>query len=137
MRTSLLFALLLLVAVPASAQPVQRWTLRVYNVGAPQPLSAPTDLLASNVSCNVNPATIIAASLNPSRVVWDDVGALGKVCVWTDPGTGPLASTPFGGNYEATLTATNSVSTSPESTRAPFEHPGVAPLAPSGVLLAK
>lgn len=127
---------MLLTAGSASAQNISKWTLSVYNVGAPQPLSPPTDLLVANVLCNVAPPSIVAAP-NPSKISWDDVQNVGKVCVWTDSGTGPLLSTPFGGSYEATLKATNSAGTSAESTRAPFSHPGVAPSAPTGVLLGK
>lgn len=134
----LLFVLagLVLFASSAHAQPISKWTIRTYSAGAPAPLSAPADLLAANVICNLDPATVTPGP-NPIKAVWDDPANAGKVCVWTDPGTGPLLSTPFGGNYEATLTATNSAGTSPESARAPFTHPGVAPPVPTALRLGK
>lgn len=134
----LLFALsFLCLASTVHAQPITKWTLRVYNVGAPTPLSAPADLLPANVTCNVDPATVVATSANPLKAGWDDISNAGKLCVWADPGTGPLLSTPFGGSYEATLSATNSAATSAESARVPFSHPGVAPPVVTGLRLGK
>lgn len=127
---------IVLFASSAHAQPISKWTIRTYSAGAPAPLSAPVDLLAANVTCNVDPATITPGP-NPAKAGWDDPVNFGKLCVWTDPGTGPLLSTPFGGTYEATLTATNSAGTSAESARAPFTHPGVAPPVVTGLRLGK
>lgn len=136
MKTILFSLAVLLAASSAHAQPITKWTTRTYNVGAPTPLSAPVDLLAANVACNVDPSTV-TPSPNPLKLGWDDITNPGKLCVYTDPGTGPLLSMPFGGSYEATITATNSAGTSPESNRAPFSHPGVAPPAPTGLRLGK
>jgi hypothetical protein len=127
----------LLVPASASAQAITKWTIRTYNAGAAVPLVPPLDLLAANVTCGLDPATVVATPANPLKAVFDDPAAAGKVCVWADPGTGPLLATPFGGSYEATLTATNAVATSAESTRAPFTHPGVAPTAPTGLRFGK
>ncbi len=127
---------LILFASSAHAQSIVRWTIRIYNQGAPSPLTTPVDLLAANVTCNLDPATVISGP-NPTKAVWDDPAAVGKVCVWTDPGTGPILSTPFGGTYEATLTATNSAGTSAESARAPFTHPGLVPPVVTGLRLGK
>lgn len=113
-----------------SAQSISKWTVRTYNAGAGTPLQS-FDLLAANVVCNQAP--ISGSTVNPDKVVFDDPINAGKVCVWTDPGTGPLFAVPFGGSYEATLTATNSTGTSPESTRSPFTRPGFAPGVPTGL----
>jgi hypothetical protein len=131
-----MLASLILFTSSAHAQQISKWTIRTYNAGAPSPLSAPVDLLAANVTCNLDPASVTVGP-NPSKASWDDPVNAGKACVWTDPGTGPLTSTPFGGNYEATLTATNSAGTSAESARAPFTHPGVVPPAVTGLRLGK
>ncbi len=132
-----LFALaFLLLASTVHAQPVTKWTIRVYNQGAAQPISPPTDLLAANVICGLDPSAL-TPSPNPLKAAWNDVANAGKVCMWADPGTGPLLSTPFGGNYEATLTATNTAGTSAESARAPFTHPGTVPPVPAGLLLGR
>jgi hypothetical protein len=127
--------LTLVTAAPLQAQTITKWTLRVYNVGAPSPLSAPTDfIIGTNLTCGVDPTTITVSGTNPMKAVFDDPAQAGKACVYTDPGTGPLLSTPFGGTFEATLTATNSAGTSPESApRVPFSHPGLTPPAPGGL----
>lgn len=116
---------------PVSGQSITSWTLRVYNQGAQLPLST-TTLLPISVMCNQAPPAAGPAT-NPSRVVWDDGANAGKVCIWTDPGTGPLFSVPFGGTYDGTLAAINSAGTSPESVRAPFTRPGSVPASPSGL----
>lgn len=136
MKQSLIAIAFLMFASAVHAQPVTKWTMRVYNAGAPAPLSAPVDLLAANVTCNLDPATVTVGP-NPLKAGWDDPAGAGKICVWTDPGAGPLLSTPFGGNYEATLTVTNAAGTSAESARAPFTHPGVVPPVPTGLHLGK
>jgi hypothetical protein len=132
-RIVFLFASLMFFASVAHAQPITKWTARTYNVGAPSPVVGPIDLLAANQTCNVDPATVVPTPTNPLKLVWDDTANPGKVCVYADPGNGPLLATAYGGNYETTLTATNSAGTSLESARAPFTHPGVAPSAPTGV----
>lgn len=119
------------------AQPVQKWTLSIYNVGAQTPISAPTELLAANVTCNQTAPTS-TNTVNPTRVVFDDPNVAGKVCIWVDPGTGPLASMPFGASsYEGTLTATNAAGTTAESARAPFTRPGLPPGVPMAVRFIK
>ena len=134
-----LVLLLLAGATPVSAQTITRWTLRVYNVGARQPLSSPIDLIAGQgVTCNLDPASAMTTQNNPIRAaVWNDPAAAGRVCAWVDPGTGALPSTPLGGSYEASMTATNATGTSGESARVPFPHPGVPASPQSGVLLRK
>ena len=116
-----------------SAQAITAWTLRIFNTGAPVALST-TSLLAANVVCNQAPPPA-GSAVNPSRVVFDDAITLGRVCIWTDPGAGPLFSVPFGGAFEASLTATNIAGTSAESARASFTRPGLAPGVPMGVRL--
>lgn len=133
---TLLFIGLLFIAGPASAQSITAYPLKVYNVGASSPLST-TDLLAANVVCNQTAPTT-TSPVNPMRAIWDDPDNAGKVCVWTDPGTGPLASLPFGATvYEATLSATNAAGTSPESNRASFSRPGVIPGARTGLRVVR
>lgn len=117
-------------------QVISAYPLRIYNVGAASPLST-TDLQATAVVCN-QAAPTTTSTINPTKVLWDDPDNVGKVCIWTDPGTGPLASLPFGAtSYEATLSATNTAGTSPESNRAPFSHPGVSPGARTGLKVVK
>jgi hypothetical protein len=138
MRRLLIMLAVVLMASTAFAQTISKWTMAVYNVGAAQPISAPTDfVLGSNLACGIDPATVMVSAANPMKALWDDPAVTGKVCVYTDPGTGPLLSTPFGGSFEATLTASNSAGTSPESARAPFTRPGLPPSAPTGLRLGR
>ena len=97
----LLVSVTLCAAVPAAAQTITRWTLRVYQVGAPQPLLKPIDLvLGEDVMCNLDPATVDAARKDLFlTAVWNDPTAIEKVCVWVDPGTGPLLSSSLAGSY--------------------------------------
>ena len=117
----------------ASAQAITNWTLRIFNVGNPIPLST-TILLASTVVCNQAPPPA-GSSVNPSRAIWDDVNNAGRVCIWTDPGNGPLSLVPFDGSYEASVSATNSAGAGEQSLHASFTRPGLAPGAPTGVRL--
>jgi hypothetical protein len=133
-----LTALLALLALPtlAQAQTIDKWTFRVYLAGAAAPQQPPLDLLAANVVCNQAPPTT-TSTVNPNKVVFDDIVTVGRVCIWTDPGTGPLFAVPFGGTYEGTLTATNIAGTSAETPRVPFSRPGFAPIVPSGLRLLR
>lgn len=136
-RAVLIALILSLLPALAQAQTISSWQLRIYNVGAATPISAPTDLLTANVQCNQN-APSSTNSVNPTRVVFDDPNVAGKVCIWVDPGTGPLSSMPFGASsYEGTLTATNAAGTTLESGRAPFSHPGQVPNVPAGLRLVR
>lgn len=134
MKTILLALIVSACASTAHAQPITKWTQRVYVAGAAQPLSAPLDLIVGqNTTCNVDPATLSTQSTNPLGIAWDDPANPGKSCVYRDPGTGPLLSTPFGGSFEVTLTASNSAGTTTESPRVPFSHPGAVPNATTGL----
>ena len=130
-----LLAAIVLVAPSAHAQTIDRWSLKIFNVGATAPLST-TDLLAANVVCNQAPPPP-GPSINPTRVVFDDPLIAGRACIWTDTGTGPLFAVPFGGSYEATLVAVAGVLVSLESNRAPFTRPGQTPGVPQGLRLAR
>ena len=135
-QSSLLSASLLLFAsVPAAGQTITRWTLRVYHVGAPQPLLQPIELvLGEDVTCNLDPGTLTAAP-KPLflAAVWNDPIAIEKVCVWVDTGTGPLLSTNLAGSYEATLTASSATATSRESARVLLTIPDIAKVANTAV----
>lgn len=130
-RLLLTVAALALFASTASAQAITQWTARVYLAGAQVPLQGPVVFLAINVTCGLPPDLSVLTD-NPTRFRWTDPLSATSECEWKDPGTGILSSTPFGGNYEATLTATNAFGTTLESNRAPFTHPGGLPVVPSG-----
>jgi len=131
-------AIVMTAAVPVRAQAVTGYTVRVYNQGAAQPVQAPTQFQAADFTCNQDaPAGTAGGTLvtNPSKILFDDPANAGKVCIWTDPGTGVLFSLPFGTTvYEATITALNSAGESPESVRSnPFGRPGTVAPAPTGL----
>lgn len=135
MKRLLILIALLASATPAYAQPISQYNFRVYNAGAPAPLQGPQALPLGSVTCNLAPPAV-AAYTQPKTVVFDDPAfppASGKVCIFTDPGTGLLFSVPFGGTYEGTLTAVNSAGESGESNRGPFTRPGSKPGVPTNV----
>lgn len=133
-KSSLTLAFLL-VASLVSAQSIDKWTLRLFNTGAASPLST-TDLLAANVVCN-QVAPVTTSTVNPNKAIFDDPLNVGKVCIWTDPGTGPLFSVPFGGTFEGSLSATDITGASAESARSPFTRPGFVPAVPTGLRLIR
>lgn len=117
----------------AGAQAITSWPLKVYVAGFPIPLST-TVLTVPGVQCN-QPLPPPGVPVNPNTVIWTDPTNVGKACMWTDSGLGPLFIVAFGGSYEATLAATNIAGTSPDSARVSFTRPGVAPSAPTGLTL--
>jgi len=129
----------------ASAQTITSYQLKIYLVGAATPISAPTTLPVASFVCNQAPPAPTAPTANPTRIVIDDVAfplppsPAARVCIYTDAGTGPLLSLPFGtANYEGTLTATNAAGSSSESVRSSFTRPGLQPGAPpTGVRFIK
>lgn len=124
-------AFLILSGAGVHAQTPDSYTFRAYGVGATQPIQTPFTFQAGAVACNQDPPAA-PSTVNPTRFSWDDRVNAGKVCIWTDPGTGPLFSAPIGtipGSYEGTLTATANGLTSLESARAPFSR-AAAPSAP-------
>jgi hypothetical protein len=138
----LTFAITLAVSPrPAAAQTIDGARLNIYPGGA-APGATPTtffDFLSSAITCNLAPPAVSAAgpAVNPTRVMWDDPTNTGRVCQWTDPGTGPLFSVPVGSNYEASLQFFNAAGRGPESNRAPFTRLAPPATAPTGVRLQR
>lgn len=119
-RTMLITLIALLVTAAAALAQTPDYTLRIYAVGAPAPLTTAT-LLNASVSCNLAAPAGTATTRNPNKVVWDDPVNSGKVCVYTDAGTGPLLSTPTGfTSLEATVVMVSGGAETDESNRAPF-----------------
>ena len=110
--------LCLMSAVAASAQSITQYQANYYNAGAPSPVQSETFLVAVPTCNQVAPAV---NTVNPTRLIWDDIANVGKVCIFTGSPTGPLFSLPIG-SYEATLIAVNGAGPSPESVRAPFSR---------------
>lgn len=110
----------------ASAQTVGMTAVnfRQYLAGAPAPVTPPFTISMSAVMCNQTPPIATLHSVS-----WDDADNAGKVCVYIDPGTGPLFARIFGA-LEGTLTNLAGSVESPESARAPFLHPPLAPTSP-------
>jgi hypothetical protein len=108
-------------AFPATsrAQAVD-FNFRIYAAGARTPLGQPTLVPGGSVVCDREEPPDLTR-LNPTTVVWDDPARVGRVCVYSDPGTGPLASVPSGVSaLELTVTQTRGGVESNESNRAPF-----------------
>ena len=133
MKRFLLTILILSIPVVVQAQTITSHSVRFYNTGASQPLQT-NSLQSSAFTCGQTRAT--GATLNPTRIVYNDPANQVLDCVYNDPGTGPISSTPTGVNLEATLTNINSIGESPESNRAPFLK-GNLPPAPGGLRLYK
>ena len=134
-RLTCLVAILLASAAVLNAQ-ASDYTLRIYPVKTPQATApiTPATLLSANVLCNQT-APVSTSTRNPNKAVWDDPANAGKVCVWTDPGTGPLLGTPTGfAALEATLTMIGGGAETDESNRAPFSK---TPPPPGRVRLVK
>ena len=128
-----LLAVLLLAPAPVRAQAITAYTLRIYAQGASQPTTTAV-LQATDFVCNQ--ATVPAPTgtiLNPNKIALTDPDHAGKDCLYTDAGAGPLLAIPWSGTtYTATLAATNSAGTGPESAASnPFGRPGTAPPAPA------
>lgn len=122
-RLLLSLSILLLLAAPASAQGagITSFNLRQYLPGASAPVVAAFSIPVSAVQCNqVLPTSPVHQAL------WDDPDNPGKVCIYTDPGTGPLFAKVYGA-LEATLTNLAGTLEGPESNRASFLRPPVAP----------
>lgn len=132
-----------LLAAPslATAQTIDGYRLNIYPGGA-APTATPTmffDFLSSAITCNLAPPAPPAPGtpVNPTRAMWDDPNNTGRVCQWTDPGTGPLFAVPVGGNYEAAVQAFNAAGRGPESNRAPFSRLSAPTTAPTGLRLIR
>jgi hypothetical protein len=101
---------LALLAAPAQAQNIDGYRLNIYPAGAADGATPTTffDFVNSATTCNlVASAPTAGTPVNPTRVEWDDPNNTGRVCRWTDPGTGPLFAVPFGSTYDARLQAFN------------------------------
>lgn len=87
-----------------------------------------TDISLGSFVCNqdINPGW---STTNPNKIAFDDPTNSGKVCIYTDPGNGPLSALPFGATvYTATIADGNPVGVGPESApSAPFTKPGSVP----------
>lgn len=127
---------LLFSALAHAQSPITLVTFKVYVQGATTPIQTPTVMAITNFVCNTTkPTDPTSVQVNPTKIYFDDIVNTGKVCLYTDPGTGVLFSVPFGTQvYEARVSATNSGGTSPDSLVSnSFSHPGAPPTAPTGL----
>lgn len=109
-------------AVIAQGLGVTALNFRQYLPGAQAPTASPFTIPVNTVTCNQTSPTILSAA----SMVWDDPDNSGKVCLYVDPGTGPLFAK-VAGSLEGTLTNLAGALESPESNRAPFSRPPSAP----------
>jgi hypothetical protein len=127
-------------AAAADAQTITSGIFQVYtNTTPPVAVGTQTTIPIGGAGfvCNQALPTGTPSTVNPTRIVADDPATPGKACIYTDPGTGPLASLPFGPTlYTGSLRWVNgSGINSPEAfdTIPPFSHPGQAAAAPTGL----
>ena len=123
-----------LVSVSASAQVVTAEILILYRQGATTPATEPIVLTRATRLCDQSPTPATALVVNPRIVEWDDPDQPGRACVWTDPGTGPLALLAADGVvYEAALRLRVGTVEGPEGprgnpfTRWPVVRPRIRP----------
>ncbi len=137
MKRVLLALVLLALPVLVQAQTVEGYRLNVYpGTGATTPVTF-IEYAISTVACNQAPTTNLPQTpVNPTKAQWDDPNNAGKVCVYTDPGGGPLLGLPPTGTFEASLQAYNAAGRSVESNRAPFTRLA-APSAVAGFRLIR
>lgn len=132
MRSALFFLFVLLgvlTAGQAAAQTVDTYQPRYFLVGASEPFQVADAFPASQAICNqADPGAV--SSVNPTRLIWDDVDNPGRVCIFQVPAGGSLPSLPLG-NYEGSLVAVNAAG-SAESARVSFTRRG-PPRAPTGL----
>lgn len=123
---------LLICALPAGAQTITGYQLRVYLTGGGAAPVTTYDMGLAGVTCGQpkTPAPVTAA--NPNTVLWDDPTNAALDCRWVDPGTGPLLALPVSvtASYTAAVVALSTAGPSPESARSnSFTRPGLPPAA--------
>ena len=106
-------------AVRSSAQSIDSYKLRFYNVGAASLISTPSVLQASRFSCNQPAPT--GPTVNPTKIVITDPSTSARCASYTDVTGRPLLSIPLG-TFEGTIAAADSVAQleSPEGRSRPF-----------------
>lgn len=134
-----LLLVLAFLALPAFAHAQATTAIRVVVSGGASPVT--NDLPLSGWLCGqVKVATPSGTVHNPSKLQIDDftdtTQPSTKACTYTDDGTGPLLTRPFGATvYTATAAFLNIVGPGPVSNVSnPFDRPGTAPTAaPTGL----
>ncbi len=115
----IIIALVLVIASAASAAAqVTAETLTIYRQGSSTPAGAYV-LPRANMACGVDvTAAPSGVVVNPRIVEWNDPARPGRACVWTDPGTGPLAMLAQDGLvYDATIKLRVGTTDGPEGPR--------------------
>lgn len=122
-------------ATPVQAQTITQVRLSTYNQGAATSFQQ-TTIPMTSLTCGLPSGTQAPGVIhNPNRFFVPDPADATKECQYTDPGTGPLLSLPFGTQvYYVTAAFINSVGPSPESPVSSFfDHAGTVPVAPARV----
>jgi hypothetical protein len=106
-------------------------------INSPTANVSTTVIPAAGFVCNQAFTTLSNPDINPTHVEFNDPVNVSPqmACIYTDPGTGPLASLPNSATvYTGTLIATNAAGSSAASSPSPsFTHPGAIPGIPLGV----
>lgn len=127
---------LFLLSSSAHAQTIARWDFKIFNAGAPSPISTTPVPFASAV-CNLATGPAGNNTVNPTDLWWNDPNVTGRWCHYVSQPGDPLITMPITGNpLEGALAAVSTTNTSSlDSTRAPFTKPGTAPAVPTGFTL--
>lgn len=139
MLKRLLFLFVFLgLASSASAQPTTGYQVKVLNQST-NAIVENLPITPAQVTCGQTPKVPPQSGtvVNPRKLIFDDPAAPTTAdCIYTDPGPGGIfSSLPFGSTvYVATVAATNSAGTGPDSApTGPFTHPGAPPAVLTGV----
>lgn len=127
---------LLFSAIAHAQSPITSVTLKFFIQGGTTTVQTPTVMPITSFVCNTTkPADPVAPVVNPTKIYFDDPVNVGKICLYTDPGSGVLFSVPFGTQvYEGRISATNAGGTGPDSSVSnSFSHPGAPPLVLTGL----
>lgn len=126
-------------ASAAQAQAITAEVLTIYRQGQSTAATAPIVLSRANIQCAQPTIPVPGTVVNPLRAAWPDPADQTRDCVYTDPGSGPLAMLAIDATvvYEATLVFRNSVGDSDASPRSNlFTRPGIPPVAPARLVIA-
>lgn len=131
-RSLLWLFLVFVLCGPVHAQTID-YNLRIYAPGASAPISV-NPIAGATVLCN-QAAPTTTSTTNPNKAIFDDPSNAGRVCIYTDDGSGPLLAKPVGFvDLEGTMTMRQGTKETAESNRAPFDK---RPGAPANVRLVR
>ncbi len=117
-------------ALPAGAQALTGYQLRIYlNGGGPAPVTT-YDIPLNAVTCGQPRVNVTGPVTNPNTALFEDDANRTLDCRWVDNGTGPLFALPFSltSTYTSRIHYVNAAGIGPESPSSNlFTRPGSSP----------